>query len=97
MQKGSVRVRRGQWVRRGQVIGRLGNSGNTTSPHLHFGIQDRADFFKSNSLPFEVDRYRLQGVADPGFVNADGVDIIGPPRNERRSYPLIPAIATYPR
>jgi hypothetical protein len=35
-------------------------------------------------------------MADPGFVNADGVDISGPPRNERRSYPLIPTIAAYP-
>ncbi len=40
MQTGSVRVKIGQRLRTGQIIGRLGNSGNTTGPHLHFGIQD---------------------------------------------------------
>lgn len=33
---GSLRVKPGDRVRRGQVIGRLGNSGNSTGPHLHF-------------------------------------------------------------
>lgn len=96
MQTGSVRVRRGQSVRRGQVIGRLGNSGNTSAPHLHFGIQDRADILTSNSLPFEVDRYRFLGVAGADSTPT-AVNIVGTPHNERRSYPLIPAIATYPR
>ena len=35
MQEGSVAVERGQSVEEGQVIGRLGNSGNTSEPHLH--------------------------------------------------------------
>jgi murein DD-endopeptidase MepM/ murein hydrolase activator NlpD len=96
MQTGSVRVRRAQRVRRGQVLGRLGNSGNTSAPHLHFGIQDRADILTSNSLPFEVDRYRLLGVAGADSTPT-AVNIVGTPHNERGSYPLIPAIATYPR
>lgn len=39
LQQGSVRVRRGQRVRSGQVVGRCGNSGNTSQPHLHLQVQ----------------------------------------------------------
>jgi murein DD-endopeptidase MepM/ murein hydrolase activator NlpD len=39
-QRNSVAVKTGQAVRRGQVIGRLGNSGNTNGAHLHFNITD---------------------------------------------------------
>ncbi|WP_457653848.1 M23 family metallopeptidase [Rhodocaloribacter sp.] len=35
LQRGSVRVREGDHVQAGQVLGRVGNSGNTTEPHLH--------------------------------------------------------------
>lgn len=43
LRKGSVAVRVGQQVREGEVIGRVGNSGNTTMPHLHFHVMDGAD------------------------------------------------------
>jgi murein DD-endopeptidase MepM/ murein hydrolase activator NlpD len=35
LRPGSVQVARGDLVRRGQVIGQVGNSGNSTEPHLH--------------------------------------------------------------
>lgn len=38
LQRGSVNVTEGQSVRAGQVIARVGNSGNTTEPHLHLGV-----------------------------------------------------------
>ena len=33
--KNSVKVKKGDKVRRGQMLGRVGNSGNSTGPHLH--------------------------------------------------------------
>ncbi|MQA74578.1 MAG: peptidoglycan DD-metalloendopeptidase family protein [Solirubrobacterales bacterium] len=94
MQTGSIRVKRGQRVRTGQVIGRLGNSGNTTAPHLHFGIQDGPSLSTSNSLPFEIDHFRLQGTAGPGPTPAE-LTVTDTKRKEHRSYPLTPAVASY--
>jgi hypothetical protein len=89
---GSVRVRRGQRVRVGQPIGLVGNSGNTTAPHLHFGIQRRPDCL-SQSEPFEIDRYTLEGSAGPE-TTPTRVSVVGPRRHERRSHPLISSVAT---
>jgi murein DD-endopeptidase MepM/ murein hydrolase activator NlpD len=41
LQAGSVVLRPGDEVRRGAVVGRCGNSGNTSEPHLHVHVQDR--------------------------------------------------------
>jgi Peptidase family M23 len=93
LQAGSVRVRRGQRVRAGQQLGRLGNSGNTQGPHLHFGIQERPNFF-SRSVPFVIDRFRLEGVGERA-PTPPRVRVTGPPRMERRSFPLIRSVATF--
>ncbi|MBI4604634.1 MAG: peptidoglycan DD-metalloendopeptidase family protein [Planctomycetes bacterium] len=42
LQPGSIKVKAGQKVKRGQVLGRCGNSGNSSEPHLHFHLQDAA-------------------------------------------------------
>lgn len=39
---GSIKVKVGQKVRAGQVLGRCGNSGNSSEPHIHFQLQDGA-------------------------------------------------------
>jgi hypothetical protein len=91
IKRGTVRVRRGQRVRVGQPIGLVGNSGNTTGPHLHFGIQRRPDCL-SESEPFEIDRHTLEGSLDPASADPR---IVGPRRRERRSLPLIWSVSTF--
>src|SRR5208282_3162993 len=54
---GSVAVKPGDHVKKGQLLGKLGNSGNSTEPHLHFQICDAADPLLCNGLPFEIDHF----------------------------------------
>lgn len=61
---GSVRVREGERVERGQEVGRCGNSGNSSEPHLHFHVQDRANFFEGAGLPVAFDGVEVDG-GDP--------------------------------
>ena len=61
LEPGSVRVEAGDPVREGQVIGRLGNSGASHGPHLHFQLMSRPSILDSDGLPFVIDRFRLHG------------------------------------
>ncbi|MGK3998269.1 M23 family metallopeptidase [Sorangium sp. So ce1024] len=56
LKQGSCNVQVGDVVRRGQLIGAVGHSGHSTEPHLHFQLQDRANFYTAVGLPvrFEV-------------------------------------------
>ena len=69
MVPGSVRVRRGQEVHRGQVIGLLGNSGNTSTPHLHFQVSDRAGFAPVDSPPYVFSRFTFLGQITDAFTD----------------------------
>jgi len=51
LQRGSVRVEAGQRVRRGDQVGRIGNSGSSDLPHLHYQLMAGSDLFRSDGLP----------------------------------------------
>lgn len=61
LQHGSVAVKAGQHVARGQALGRCGNSGNTSEPHLHFHMQDAPEFGKGDGLPVFFEDYSADG------------------------------------
>ena len=65
---GSVCVRPGDRVRRGQEVGRCGHSGHSTEPHLHFQVQDHPDFFRAIGLPV-----RFSGAVVDGAPAASAV------------------------
>jgi hypothetical protein len=60
MKPGSVRVHVGQHVQRGQLLGELGNSGNSATPHLHLQVQITSSFV-SDGLPYVFNRFHLLG------------------------------------
>ena len=60
LQPGSVRVKAGDRVKRGQVVGRVGNSGDARQPHLHFQLTNTPDIMASEGLPHLFDRYKAR-------------------------------------
>jgi murein DD-endopeptidase MepM/ murein hydrolase activator NlpD len=54
----------------GQTLARLGNSGNSIAPHLHFGLLDGPDPRAANSVPFVLDHYTVSGAVDPASYRA---------------------------
>ncbi|NEA29371.1 M23 family metallopeptidase [Actinomadura bangladeshensis] len=52
LRRGSVRVAKGDRVRAGDVLGEVGNSGNTSEPHLHFHLMDRPGPLVAAGIPF---------------------------------------------
>jgi murein DD-endopeptidase MepM/ murein hydrolase activator NlpD len=65
LKPGSVRVKPGDRVREGEVLGQLGNSGSSTGPHLHFHVMNRPSALASNGLPYVFDRFRRAGRIPP--------------------------------
>ncbi len=61
LRHGSVAVKAGQRVARGELLGRCGNSGNTSEPHLHFHLQDAPEFGKGDGLPAFFEGYSADG------------------------------------
>ena len=61
LKPGSIRVKKGDRVTRGQVVGLVGNSGNSTEPHLHFHISDGNSPLGSEGLPYRHDAFEIVG------------------------------------
>lgn len=57
----SFLVNKGDVVKEGQPVALLGNSGNSTEPHLHFQICDKPDAIYSKGLPFVLKKYTRTG------------------------------------
>lgn len=69
LRRGSVRVRKGDRVKAGDVLGEVGNSGNSSEPHLHFHLMDRPGPMAAAGLPFAF-RYESDGQARTGVPGA---------------------------
>lgn len=61
LKPGSPRVKVGDRVTRGQVIGLVGNSGNSTEPHLHFHISDGNSPLGSEGIPYRYESFEIVG------------------------------------
>ncbi len=63
IKRGSIKVKPGQKVRKGEVIGLLGNSGNTTAPHLHFHVIRGKLPLGSDGIPYVLESFIVKGTA----------------------------------
>lgn len=59
MKKGSIQVKEGQTIQKGEIVGELGHSGNSTMPHLHMQFMDSLDLEKANGIPFSIREYAI--------------------------------------
>lgn len=58
---GSLKVKTGDVVQVGQVLGLVGNSGNSSAPHLHFHVTEGPSALGSNGIPYVLSRFELIG------------------------------------
>jgi hypothetical protein len=59
MQKDSVKAEIGDEVTRGTVLGNIGNSGDSGTPHIHYGLQNGKDDCHSEGLPSRFSNFEL--------------------------------------
>lgn len=59
LKRGSIKVKEGDHVSRGQVLAHIGNSGNTTGAHLHFHVTRGVGPINSPGIPYVIDNFEI--------------------------------------
>lgn len=75
MISGSLRVKAGQRVQEGEVLGKLGNTGNANASHLHFQLMDGPSLLEADSLPYVFKSFEYDGQVAPKLI-ADADDYL---------------------
>ena len=104
MQPGSIKVHAGERVKLGQVLGLVGDSGNSIVPHLHFQVTAGPSSMASNGLPYEIHDFQITGKVPSTDAfdksETDGsplpVTPIAPPHNVKNALPLDQFIISFP-
>lgn len=75
-QQHSILVKPGERVKRGHLLGKVGNSGNTTAPHLHWHLGTNADFTRAHGLPIRFASLEVNGarVDAPALKRGDHIE-----------------------
>ena len=66
LQPGSLKVKKGERVTRGQALALVGNSGNSGMPHLHFQVCDAPTFLDCEGLPYALESFEHTPLGDAG-------------------------------
>jgi hypothetical protein len=104
LQPGTIRVKAGNRVKRGQVLALLGNSGNTTGPHLHFHVMDGMSPLSSQGVPYVLTGFNVVGQADEipegedekYFAAPVKINPLPPPAARRLEYPMNYVVVDFP-
>jgi hypothetical protein len=101
LQPGSLMVKVGDKVSAGQVLARLGNSGNSDGPHLHFQLMDSNSPLASEGIPYEFASFTQLGDVTGQDSELDAGQPWQPktqatPVMHRREFPSDKAVVTFP-
>ena len=103
LQPGSIKVHRGEKVHLGQVLGLVGDTGNSIVPHLHFQVTDGPSSLSSNGLPYEISDFGVTGKShgrkhstrrNPMEVRCQS-QRISPPQTVKQAMPLDQMIVSF--
>ena len=92
LQPGSIRVHVGDRVKRGQVLGLVGNSGNSTEPHLHFHLSDASSPLGSEGEPYAFETLSIVGRCRSFNTGCDRSS----PMVEHREMPMANELVRFP-
>jgi murein DD-endopeptidase MepM/ murein hydrolase activator NlpD len=68
----SIKVKQGDRVKRGELLGLCGNSGNSSEPHLHFDIQDDENFSRALGIKCYFDELKVNGEVKKDYSPVKG-------------------------
>jgi murein DD-endopeptidase MepM/ murein hydrolase activator NlpD len=69
----TVAVKVGSHVRAGEVLGEVGNSGDSTEPHLHFHVMNNADPNQADGVPVVFDSWKAQSYSRFPVMRQQGI------------------------
>lgn len=103
LQAGSLTVKLGDTVKKGDVVGKVGNSGNSVAPHLHLHVMDTPLPVAASGFPYVIDSFTVFGItistAAFDTAEADGTplqdDRIDPPTAHTRQYPMDQSLVNF--
>jgi hypothetical protein len=105
MRPGSVKVKVGDKVKRGDQLGEVGNTGNSQAPHLHLHVMDGASPLASDGLPYVFDSFAITAVDEAGTDDFDRAEATGspltlaprvPPQKLENALPLDLSVVDWP-
>jgi murein DD-endopeptidase len=92
LQPGSIKVHVGDRVKRGQLLGLVGNSGNSTEPHLHFHLSDASSPLGSEGIPYAFETLSILGSCSGFGGDCDR----SKPAVRRREMPVANELVRFP-
>lgn len=97
LQRGSLKVKPGDKVHRGQPLAHLGQSGNSAAPHLHFQLSNAATFEGAEGVPYVFDNFDFLGPETEAQLFGQGEPWKAAPIERRRAQlPLNDVVIQFP-
>jgi hypothetical protein len=100
LKPGSIKVKVGDQIRTGQVLGLVGNSGNSDAPHLHFQLMDDNSPLGAEGMPYELTEFTQTGTVksaetlvesgQPWHANPEDTPIV-----HRQEFPINNVVVTF--